>query len=202
MNEHSFMPPHVARDKREAILEAALGLFAERTFEGAPVPLVAERAGVAAGTIYRYFDTKEALVNAVYRRWKGQLRDLVRDAMSRPGTARERFACVWRALWRFATDEPRAFTFLETHHHAAYLDAESVKVGAEVDAVATGFVRGAQASGEVREGSPEMLVALVFGAFTGLVKRWTAGYDDRVVEASGDVAWALLAPRREGARDQ
>lgn len=55
---HAVSP---AADKREAILAAALDLFAERTFEGTPVPLIAERAGVATGTIYRYFESKETL---------------------------------------------------------------------------------------------------------------------------------------------
>ena len=64
-------------DKREAILDAALHLFTERTFAACPVPLVAERAGVATGTIYRYFPSKEALVNEVYRRWKGELKRIV-----------------------------------------------------------------------------------------------------------------------------
>jgi len=48
-------------DKQRQILDAALGLFAERGFHGTRVPLVAEAAGVATGTIYHYFDSK--------RRW-------------------------------------------------------------------------------------------------------------------------------------
>ena len=59
-----------ATDKRDRILDAALSAFAERGFHGTPVPLIAERAQVGAGTIYRYFESKEALVNALYRRSK------------------------------------------------------------------------------------------------------------------------------------
>ena len=44
-------------DKSTAILEAALALFAERGYDGTPVPLIAEKAGVGAGTIYRYFES-------------------------------------------------------------------------------------------------------------------------------------------------
>ena len=46
-------------------------LFTERGFHGTAMPLVAERAGVAAGTIYRYFDSKEALVDAVFQKLEG-----------------------------------------------------------------------------------------------------------------------------------
>ena len=57
-------------DKREAILQAALELFVERGFYGTAVPEIADRASVGAGTIYRYFESKEALVNAIYRQEK------------------------------------------------------------------------------------------------------------------------------------
>src|SRR4051812_31840826 len=57
-------------DKREAITTAALELFVERGFYGTAVPEIADRAGVGAGTIYRYFESKEALVNAMYREQK------------------------------------------------------------------------------------------------------------------------------------
>ena len=57
-------------DKREAITAAALELFVERGFYGTAVPEIADLAGVGAGTIYRYFESKEALVNAIYREQK------------------------------------------------------------------------------------------------------------------------------------
>src|SRR4051812_14698782 len=59
-----------AGDKRESIMSAALDLFVERGFFGTAVPEIADRAGVGAGTIYRYFESKEALVNAIYREQK------------------------------------------------------------------------------------------------------------------------------------
>ncbi|HQM90514.1 MAG TPA: helix-turn-helix domain-containing protein, partial [Syntrophales bacterium] len=49
-------------DKRDEILRAALELIAEHGFHGAPMAMVAERAGVGAGTIYRYFEGKDALI--------------------------------------------------------------------------------------------------------------------------------------------
>ena len=61
-------------DKREAIMQAALELFVERGFYGTAVPEIADRAGVGAGTIYRYFESKEALVNALYREQKMRVR--------------------------------------------------------------------------------------------------------------------------------
>src|SRR5438445_7335577 len=95
-------------NKREAILAAALELFAERGFHGTAVPLVAERAGVGAGTLYRYFDNKEALVNELFQQWKHELgRALLEDFPLQAGI-REQFHELWRRINQFAAVHPKA----------------------------------------------------------------------------------------------
>jgi AcrR family transcriptional regulator len=51
--------------RRAEILQVAWGLFAERGYEGTKVAMVLERAGIAKGTFYHYFASKEALLDAV-----------------------------------------------------------------------------------------------------------------------------------------
>jgi AcrR family transcriptional regulator len=53
-------------DTRTAILKAARKLIVERGFHGTPMPLLAEEAGVAVGSMYRYFPSKEALLQEAY----------------------------------------------------------------------------------------------------------------------------------------
>jgi AcrR family transcriptional regulator len=53
--------------RRQAILKAALATFAERGFAAARLDDVAARAGVAKGTLYLYFHSKEALFEALIR---------------------------------------------------------------------------------------------------------------------------------------
>lgn len=205
MNIHSVSTKTAARTsatteheradaRRDAILDAALALFAERTFEGTPVPMIAERAGVGAGTIYRYFEDKTALVNALYRRWKRAMAERVVPGRTYDDP-REEFHHWWDGLWRFASEHPQAFAFLETHHHQPYLDAESREAGRAIDAAALRFARRAQASGAMRRAKPEMLTALVLGAFTGLVKasgERGLAYNRKDAEASEACAWAML----------
>ncbi len=77
MNDHSVVTVTTVTSKRDAILDAALELFSERTFASTSMPELAQRAGVGAGTIYRYFDSKDALVNALFQRWKTEMTDTV-----------------------------------------------------------------------------------------------------------------------------
>src|SRR5215210_9438742 len=76
MNIHSVMPLNaVARKtdtppspKRDAILRAAIDVFAERGFFNAQVADVARAAGVAAGTVYLYFRSKDDLLVSIFER--------------------------------------------------------------------------------------------------------------------------------------
>ncbi len=183
--------------KRAAVLEAALELFEERTYGSTPMPLVAERAGVGAGTIYRYFPSKEALANAIYRDGKEQMRRYLVDGIPAGLDPRAEFSHWWRQLFAFARDHPAAFAFLETHHHAPYLDADSKAAGAPVDRAAVQLAVRGQAAGVIRDAPPEELIAMVFGAFVGLVRAAREGHvtlDDALRERTEATVWGLLAP--------
>lgn len=191
-NDYSFR-----MTKRDSILEAALALFEERTYGSTPMPLVAERAGVGAGTIYRYFPSKEALANAIYRKGKEQMRRYLVDAVPGGLEPRDEFSCWWQQLFQFSTDHPAALAFLETHHHAPYLDEESKVAGAPIDLAAADLVTRGQAAGAVRQGPPAELIAMVFGAFVGLVRAARDGHvtlDDALRKRTEDAIWGLLAP--------
>jgi AcrR family transcriptional regulator len=157
-------------DKREAILGAALDLFVERGFWGTAVPEIAERAGVGAGTIYRYFESKEALVNAIYRQEKMRFSAAVLESFPATTNTREQFRTIWMRMAAFATANPSAFIFLELHHHASYLDAESRSVEQRMLEVITAVVTAAQGRRELKTGSPRLLMGMVMGAFVGVTR--------------------------------
>ena len=158
-------------DKREAILSAALTLFVERGFHGTTVPEVAEWATVGAGTIYRYFDSKEALVNALYQREKGAIAARMLTDFPADLGAREQFRALWGRMAAYVVENPLGFAFLELHNHASYLDATSRVLEARILAFGVNFVETAQQKGELRPGSPLLLIGLVLGAFVGLVSK-------------------------------
>jgi AcrR family transcriptional regulator len=198
--------PAAPPDKREAILAATLELMNERTYDGTPMPLVAQRAGVGAGTIYRYFESKEALANAVYQDCKRVMQQCLVAGGEEEGVARRRARTsseraraelhgLWRGLFEFLRKHPAACRFLETHQHTSYLDGASRAVSAAVLQHPVDVVRRCQASGAFRAGDPAVLIALAFGAFVGLVKESEAGHfplDEKTVAASEAAVWDLL----------
>src|SRR3989337_449208 len=66
-------------ETREALLDAALAVMSERGFHGTSVPELAERAGTGAASMYRHFESKEALANALYLHAKRRFAALLWD---------------------------------------------------------------------------------------------------------------------------
>jgi len=166
----------IAGDKREAIMQAALELFVERGYHGTAVPHVAERAGVGAGTIYRYFANKEGLVNALYQSYKEQAGRELLETMRVDAPAREQFSQFWACMKHFVQEHPQAFAFLELHHHASYLDATSREVELRLRTFVVGFIEHTQERGEIKRIQPDVLIGIVLGIFIGVVRQSWEGH--------------------------
>jgi AcrR family transcriptional regulator len=177
-------------------MEAALACFVERGFYGTAMPQIAEKAGVAAGTIYHYFDSKEALVNALYRNWKTVVAQRVFMAFPQDAGAREQFRVMWHEIIAFALAEPNAFAFIELHNHASYLDDESRQIDRNLKDFARGVIQLAQAQGLLKPLDATVLMELVFGAFVGMMRAHWEGrvhLDEQVIADAERACWDAVA---------
>jgi AcrR family transcriptional regulator len=156
--------------KREAILDAALELFVERGFHGTAVPAVAEKARVGAGTIYRYFASKEALVNELFRMHKQAIAKHILDGFPFDTPAREQFRVFFTRLAEYANKHRHAFAFLEFHSHADYLDDESRAVEQQLIDFGLAMINTTQEKKELKDLPPMVLISIVFGALIGIVR--------------------------------
>ena len=182
-------------DKQDRILDAALRLFAERGFHGTAMPALAREAGVGAGTIYRYFDSKESLVNALYRREKERVTGFVMDTLPVDRSPREQFSHLVLRVIAFARDNRESFTFLEHHHHADYLDERSRAIEERVLALVLAFLAQTTAARITKPVLPQVLIAVVWGGLVRLMKEAWDGHvelTDEVVEQAEAVLWEAV----------
>ena len=70
------------RDARSRILQAALDEFSDKGYHASTIDSIAERAGIAKGTVYRYFNTKEGLFNALKEDTISEFVELARHDLS------------------------------------------------------------------------------------------------------------------------
>jgi TetR/AcrR family transcriptional regulator, repressor of fatR-cypB operon len=177
---------------RERILAAALDLFEEQGFDATAVPEVAQRAGVATGSIYRYFKSKDELVNALYREWKQRYYAMVLTEPPPTASARQAFSHYWGGMAAFARRYSKAARFLDLHHHRGYLAADSLKPEQDASAIASSFIARGAAAGEVRKIPPVLLIALMTGAMRGLLAASEKGeltLDDETMRVAEDCVW-------------
>lgn len=161
---------------RDTILGAALDLFAERGFHGTSMPALASAAGVAAGTPYRHFESKEELVNAVYARCKGELMQALLLEFPFDATEREQFRVFFFRIVGFFRTRPEVFDFLELHHHRPYLSAANLVLERQSLSPVLAFFEHARRAKVTRAMPPEALVAIVWGVFGGLFKAERLGH--------------------------
>lgn len=115
------MPLPAARIDRPAAIRRALGeLVAERGFHGTSMAAVAERAGVATGTAYVHYASKDDLIYATYLEIKADLaEDLLKNA-DPAGSPRERFDLAWRTVYQHFMERPDAARFLTQIEESPY----------------------------------------------------------------------------------
>lgn len=183
-----------ADERRRDLLDAGLALLKERGYEGAAVSEIADRAGVAKGTFYLYFETKAHLVVALRDRHREQI---TADIMGSLGDGRtDAWSIIDATLDAFVT-----FLVEDREAHDVLFDgpAAAVTVPGEDDSVATVafLIRAGTDSGEFAVDDPLMAASLLFygvhGAVDEALQRGGAGATT-LREMARDVARRILAP--------
>jgi AcrR family transcriptional regulator len=183
-------------ETREALLDAALQVMSERGFHATSVPELAARAGIGAATMYRHFESKEALANALYVHAKRRFAELVLDGFPEGLPVRKAFQELWARLTRIVVKHTSLLVFLELHHHASYITPETLAACEDLVAkpILTLLRRGQQ-EGVVRAGDPGYLYTFLEGTFFGLAKAAVGRggpVDEELMRKGEPLLWAAV----------
>ena len=150
---------------RERLLQAAQELIEEGGYAGAPVAAIAERAGVAAGTLYRHFDSKQELFVEVFRAVCAREERAMRAAAAEMATesAVERLEVVLATFAERALRNPRLAWALLAEPVDPLVDAERLAYRERYAAVVAETLEAAIAAGEVPAQSVELTAAALVG---------------------------------------
>ena len=198
-NEHSFKGIDMGTsDKRCAIMRATLDMVAEQGFHGAPMALVAERAGVAAGTIYRYFESKDVLINETYLYLVERFFTAVMENYPEDGSVRDRFLHIGKVLVHyFIMDAPLEFRFLEQFHNSPYGVAHRREkfFGKKEKDIITELFGEAQTAGIVKDFPLPILFALSFGPLLDICRDHILNFiqlDEPLIVRCVEACWDAL----------
>ncbi len=184
-------------DKRERILDAAVRVFAKKGFHATRVSEVAKAAGVADGTIYLYFKSKDQLLVSLFEDRVERLLTFLHTELPATAGASEKLRRIIElqlGLLEGERDLAEVITVILRQSTKLMKEYAAPKFTAYLDAIAR-VVADGQASGELRgDVSPHLAARAIFGALDGITMTWALGKADRggLVRASGQLAELVL----------
>ena len=167
--------------QRAAIIDAAGELLAERGYAGCSVAAVADKAGVATGTLYKHFPGKAELVVELFRGVVSHEVDAVTAAARLPGDPAERVVAVFETFANRALKAPRRAYALLAEPVDPAIEAERVVFRRVFRDVAAQHIREGVRAGQLPAQDAELTAAALVGAATEvLVGPLTADNTDAI----------------------
>jgi AcrR family transcriptional regulator len=182
-------------DKREEIVCAALELIAENGFHGAPMAIIAERAHVGAGTIYRYFENKDVMITELYQGVENRLYPVIMEKYSVDKPIRERFIHLGTTLLRYFIENPIDFRYLEQFHNSPYGVAyrrDKILGKAEGRDVFMQLFEAGISQQVIKDLSLVILFALAFGPLLAVARDHILGFvglDEVLINRTIEACW-------------
>ncbi|MEO9021604.1 MAG: TetR/AcrR family transcriptional regulator [Ginsengibacter sp.] len=103
-------------DKKKAILKSTLRIIRTNGFQGTPISLIAKDAGVAAGTIYHYFENKDAIILELYNTIREEMLAAMFDDINEGNNFKSRFFKGWKNLCLYFIHHPEQLLFIEQYN--------------------------------------------------------------------------------------
>jgi TetR/AcrR family transcriptional regulator, fatty acid metabolism regulator protein len=180
MNIHSVATATVRQlpergDKREAILRAATDVFASRGFFNSQVADVARAAGVAAGTVYLYFRSKDDLLVSIFDRTMREWIEEGRTSIAPIADPVERLRAIARVhLDRMGRDRSLAVVFqVELRQSTKFMERFSTTALREYLGIIREVIVQGQAAGAFRRDiNPTLAAKLFFGGLDEMATNW------------------------------
>jgi TetR/AcrR family transcriptional regulator, fatty acid metabolism regulator protein len=169
----SIRPP--VADKREAILRAATRVFARNGYFNSKVADIASDAGVADGTVYLYFKSKEEILHSIFDRSVGDAINEARRQIETISDSREKLRRIAHLhLERLGADRDLAIVFqVELRSSTKFMQEFSAAGFAEYLGLIRNTFEEGQRAGVFREELNAKIVAkILFGALDEMATNW------------------------------
>lgn len=154
--------------RRQALLEAAEQIFAEKGFDGATMAEIAARAGYSAGNLYNVFESKEALLREVVR-WGGERAfEQLGAALRGEGTLAEVLERFVRATLSYLEENRASFVFYirvtnGLEWNLSRFGDDAMRTLVEIEHLVEERIRAALERKEVPAGDPSVYTSAVLG---------------------------------------
>jgi AcrR family transcriptional regulator len=191
--------PRRADETREKLLDAALQLFSERGWRNTPTAEISRRAGVATGTLFNHFPSKDNLVKELFLSIKADQSAAVAIDFPQAASARDRVQHAWQAVSSWSLANPLKHTFACDCKSSRLVPEDVLEQSRELFCPVLMAIEEAVQSGELRDIPRPLLLAIMGAIYEGQIHLLAEQQDavdvDAYINLSFDVLWnGLKAP--------
>jgi AcrR family transcriptional regulator len=182
-----------SEDKRNAILDVATKVVAELGV-GAPTARIAKEAGVAEGTLFTYFRTKDDLLNQLYLALKADLSEAMRAGYSSDKSLIERSRYVWDRFVGWGSTHPLKRKAMGQLAVSDRITAKTKRIGGEAFEEINKTMRESQAGGALKD-QPLAFVAAIMSAMANTTMDFIArepGRKKHYTKAGFEAFWKAI----------
>lgn len=183
-------------DKKTALLKAALKLFTERGFHGTSTAQISKEAGVATGTLFNYFPTKEDLINGLYFEVKGDLSRRMGEDLQTQDTFQGKLRKIWYNLVEWGIENQDDFLFVGQFCSSPYITNYTREVVMKEYVFLHDLVKEGIENGEIGDYSEELVIAMFYQSSRTVVNLLIDSQPkdkDKVIEDGFQIVWEGLA---------
>jgi len=187
---NAVAPSPAGQATRERLMRAAVSIVAREGLAAATTAAIASEAGVAEGTLYRHFESKDDLLIAAYRQIKTEMFVNVVDAVDTTLPPPERLKLGWKAIYLAYRADRDAFTYGQRFAESALAEREGGEAARSIGKLIADLRRAGIASGDFRNLPVDLLANIFLASISYLLKseikgrKWTDTELDHAANAA------------------
>ena len=160
-------------EKVDKIFDAALSLFTTKGFHGTPTSEIAKTAGVANGTLFHYFKTKEDLINSLYLKVKYEMVDESIVGIEKIESLKLKLEFLWSKSIQWAMTNPQKIFFIQQYMYSPYITSNTQEEVDKIKEVYIDLIKEGISNGEIKDIPLELIYIIATQQLFGMIQYLT-----------------------------
>jgi TetR/AcrR family transcriptional repressor of multidrug resistance operon len=179
-------------EKFDNIARATYALVERSGLSGLTMAEIAKAAGIATGTLYLYYPSKEELINSLYERAKTATSQRLGEGIDPAMPYRSRFRQVWVNLVRNRVEHFQEALLQEQYYNSPWFSEESRALSSRLMAHWLAFLEEGKSQEILKSVATPLLGAVIMGSareVANLVRNKTVVFDDATINTAFSLCW-------------
>lgn len=179
--------------KKSSILDTTLSLIKDHGFHGTSMSMIACKSGVAMGTIYHHYPSKDELIKALFKEVNENLINATQISLDAAISFKDRFFNFWKSQYIHYVSFPEALIFLEQYMNSPYYEEEEqIYIETRCENISNFFNHGIE-KGFIKNMNREILTPVIRGSITATARLHLSGkytFNDEDLDKIMDIVWS------------